>query len=737
MDEGAHPGRRRTRGRAVPAPVMPDPPPAEPSRSARDLLLGTRVGQVFLAASLVRLVVLAIDRTIGAPPALDLVGALASLLILATALIFLGRAFATLRRQLLWRVRRKLIVSYVFIGLVPALLLLVFFLFGGQIVFTNVASYLFKNGYENYARSAQQIAQATANDVARDPSRAAEIAGSKVRNLTGDYPGLSVAVVPVSSRSVVRETRAGPWRHLTPPAAPLPLQFRTDPFAGSIVCRTDEGHDKLIIRAVAFPDGQAAGDTRFAAIVDIPLGQELADRLREATSITAAGVTASSTSDGGRAIAPPPCLAGSEASPVGDVVIAMPFRYDRSLAFLDYVDWETGAVGRVSVGLRVRLRELYAEITEAQSFPVGGSGVSFGQAMLAFVMLIAVLFFIIEIAALVMGLALARSITTAVHELFTGTERVRQGDFTHRIAVTSRDQLGELADSFNQMSSSIEHLLQQAAEKRRLEEELRIAREIQMSLLPSGSPDVPGLRMTALCVPAREVGGDYYDYFRLSDTRVGLLIADVSGKGTSAALYMAELKGLLLSLSQVHQSPRQLLIEANRLLSDHLDSRSFITVTYAVIDLDARTLVFARAGHTPLLYLPSASAPGGDRRVEVLTPDGMVLGLRVPDIARLFATHLEEHALSLTPGDVVLLYTDGISEAMNGAGDLFGEARLARLVEDHGHLDVGELRERIVREIEAFAGAADQHDDLTMILIKVEDEGAHLRPVRTEGAIEA
>ena len=733
MAEGAEPGRRRAR--AVPAPPMP-PPPAERSRSARELLLGTRVGRVFLGAAAVRLLVFLIDRATGAPSALSLVGTLAGILLVVTASIFLVRGFLALRRQLLWRVRRKLIVSYVFIGLVPALLLLVFFLFGGQIIFTNVASYLFKNGYEGHVRSAQQIAQATANDVARDPARAADVVESKVRNLVADFPALSVAVVPVSARSTVREARAGPWRHLDPPAAPLPLQFRTDPFAGTIVCRSEDGYDKLIIRAVAFPDGDGGADSRFAAIVDIPLGQELADRLKETTGITAAGVTAAVTEHNGRPVVPPPCRAGAEAGPVGDVVIAMPFRYDRSLAFLDYVDWQTGAVGRASVGLRVRLRELYAEITKAQSFPVGGSGVSFGQAMLFFVLLIAVLFFIIEVAALVMGLALARSITTAVHGLFTGTERVRQGDFTHRIAVTSRDQLGELADSFNQMSSSIEHLLQQAAEKRRLEEELRIAREIQMSLLPSGPLDIPGLRMTALCVPAREVGGDYYDYFRLSERRFGLLIADVSGKGTSAALYMAELKGLMLSLSQLHQSPRQLLIEVNRLLSDHLDTRSFITMTYAVIDLDARTLVFARAGHTPLVYLPAAAPAGAPRRAQVLTPDGMVLGLRVPNIARLFSHHLTEQSLRLAPGDVVVLYTDGISEAMNTADDLFGEEKLTELIEDHGHLDVSELRERILREIEAFAAGADQNDDVTMILMKIEEGGAHLAPVHTEGAVD-
>src|SRR5207248_8532286 len=135
--------------------------------------------------------------------------------------------------------------------------------------------------------------------------------------------------------------------------------------------------------------------------------------------------------------------------------------------------------------------------------------------------------------------------------------------------------------SFNSMTASIEDLLIQAAEKKRLEEELPIANEIQMSLLPQGPLHMAGLSVTALCEPAREVGGDYYDFLPLDEHRLGILIADVSGKGTSAALYMAELKGLMLSLSQLHTSPRQLLIDANRILSNHLDSRSFITMTYA------------------------------------------------------------------------------------------------------------------------------------------------------------
>src|SRR5262249_29502284 len=190
-----------------------------------------------------------------------------------------------------------------------------------------------------------------------------------------------------------------------------------------------------------------------------------------------------------------------------------------------------------------------------------------GQGRLVLVFVIGALFLIIEFIALIAGMALAKSITGSVHELFTGTERVRQGDFTHKIAVRTEDQLGELSASFNSMTASIEDLLRQAAEKKRLEEEPRIAHEIQMSLLPQGPLLMPGLSVTALCVPAREVGGDYYDFLPLDDHRVAVIIADVSGKGTSAALYMAELKGLMLSLTRIHSSPREALIAANRIIA--------------------------------------------------------------------------------------------------------------------------------------------------------------------------
>jgi sigma-B regulation protein RsbU (phosphoserine phosphatase) len=343
--------------------------------------------------------------------------------------------------------------------------------------------------------------------------------------------------------------------------------------------------------------------------------------------------------------------------------------------------------------------------------------VSIAQLLLAVLALVAVLFLIILAVAFLVGFVLARSITGAVHELFEGTEKVRSGDFSHKIVVHSRDQLGELAESFNSMTASIEDLLQSKAQKERLEQELRIARGIQMSLLPQAPLLACGLNFAGHCEPAREVGGDYYDFWAIDDHRFAMLIADVAGKGTSAALYMAELKGIVLSFSQSHVSPRQLLIDANRIISNHLDTRRFITMTYGVVDVRAHTLTYARAGHCPLIRLPGPGAVA--QGAEVLAPDGLVLGLNLDDGAT-FERLLEEATLPIAPGDVFLLYTDGLTEAMNPAGDFFGEERLSALVQAHGTAPFPQLRDEILGAISTFVGPAEQQDDMTMLLLRVQ-----------------
>ena len=240
-----------------------------------------------------------------------------------------------------------------------------------------------------------------------------------------------------------------------------------------------------------------------------------------------------------------------------------------------------------------------------------------------------------------------------------------------------------------------------------------------MSLLARDEVSVSGVTVTAACVPAREVGGDYYDFIRLGPRRLGILIADVSGKGTSAAFYMAELKGLILSLTQIYQSPKALLIEVNRILATNLDARSFVTMMYAVLDLDRGTLTYARAGHTPLIYL---RGQGRKARIDTLAPDGLVVGL--DGFQAHFDATLEEASLDVANGDIAVLFTDGVSEAMDEDFDLFGEERLGTMITEGASLTVEALRGRILAGVRAHVGGADQHDDITLVLLKIGDVAA-------------
>jgi serine phosphatase RsbU (regulator of sigma subunit)/energy-coupling factor transporter transmembrane protein EcfT len=698
-----------------------------PSRAAlvRYWLTQTFSGRAILLGAFVKVVAFVLTLALGTAPWLELIDTCGDLAMIVGALIIVVLLFADMKQRLLWRIRRKLAVSYIFIGFIPALLIIVFFLVAGLLLFFNIGSFMLRNELGRFVERSRLAAESIALDLGR--SRTADYIRDSIdirRNVLKRYAGTSGALVPsdgrcaaggVSAAAAVQEVTVGPWAHLPAPTS-IPSWVPCSGYSGLIAYSEGET-TRLVSRAIVWPtSGQGA------IVLDVPVEagfhRELLDRtgltiLRVGLYDEASFLDADSVEreDGPRAIILGPANIG-----IGDDNGTLNWS-----ALVNTFGWENGKTVKVVAGFGMSLADIYERIALTEESRT--SNYDFGRAILWALALIGGLFLIIQAVAFAMGLALGRSITGSVHELFAGTERVRRGDFTGRVLVKSRDQLGELAQSFNSMTSSIENLLQEKAEKERLEQELRIARNIQMSLLPQGPLAMPGVTLTAHCEPAREVGGDYYDFLPIDEHTLGVLVADVSGKGTSAALYMAELKGIVLSLSQRHRSPRDLLIEADRIISRHLDSRSFITVTYLVVDLQAATLKYSRAGHCPLVYVPG---PYAERRTpQLMAPDGLVLGLQL-DEGRTFVRLLEEVTVPLGRGDLFVLYTDGLTEAMNAEGECFGDQRLATLIGQHADLPADELRERILREIDAFTGSALQQDDMTMVVLRVEQVGQGL-----------
>ena len=662
-------------------------PPREPFWFVRTL-----PGRVFLLSSVLLFALIVVRLFAPLPELLDVfrkVVRLAWFLSLA-AVVYLVVSRSSGR--FLWRVRQKLILSYVFLGFVPVLLVVTLALAGGMILYVNVAAYMYLEGFTDIADDVQQIAETGAVEIGRTPEAALQTITRKYLTSAQRYPALSLSVLPISDPKAPPVV-AGAWKHMDAPQQ-VPIWLRAAPrgYRGTVaLAPRGEGADWALVIRSAVP----TSDLSHLVVVDLPVDADVASAI-EGRSKIKMGAVGVPEECGGRV--------EDAGAPAGNASGL----FNRAVAFTDCVDWSTGELNRAAISLDAPIWRVYNNVavrTEASRTE---------NTFFLLLVALGVIFLIIQGAALFFGALLARSITYAVHELFVGTERVQQGDFTHRIRVDSGDQLGDLADSFNRMSASIEHLLHVQREKQRLDDELRIARDIQKSLLPANPPSMAGVSIADLCEPAREVGGDYYDFFELGPRQLGVMIADVSGKGTSAALYMAELKGLMLSLSQKERSPRQLLIEANRLLAAHLDNRSFITMTYLVLDLDARTVTCARAGHTPLIAVSQGCS-------EVITPSGMVLGLRLPGASERFATVLDEHTRPLRAGDVYVLYTDGITEAMDESGELFSDEALARVVASQHELDAAGIRERVVREVKHFVGDAEPHDDMTMIVLKVNE----------------
>ena len=249
------------------------------------------------------------------------------------------------------------------------------------------------------------------------------------------------------------------------------------------------------------------------------------------------------------------------------------------------------------------------------------------------------------------------------------------------------------------------------SERERMQKELEIARNVQVGLLPKTSPKVKGFDISGTCLPAKEVGGDYFDFVKLGPSKLGIAVGDVSGKGVPAAIYMTLTKGILQSHAEENISPKVVLNKVNKLLYRTIEKNSFVSMFYAILDTDSKKLTYARAGHNPGIVV---SQSDGDSTL--LSAEGIALGLEEGIV---FDRTLQENTIDVQSGDTLVFYTDGIVEAMNERLDEFGEEKFLDIVAKNRNLTSSQMIDLILKEVKEFASNYPQNDDITLVVIKV------------------
>lgn len=326
-----------------------------------------------------------------------------------------------------------------------------------------------------------------------------------------------------------------------------------------------------------------------------------------------------------------------------------------------------------------------------------------------FIILLIVLFTPIIAFSFFIGFRMIRVITRSIHQITKGTQKIRSGDFTFRIKTRSKDELQYLGESFNEMAAGINRLLIEEKEKQRLKEEFRIARSIQLKLLPPDSFASKEFEIAAVNIPAAEIAGDYFDYFYKKDEYLSLLVADVSGKGAPAAFYMAELKGLINHLHNEELSPADLICECQGSLGGSLDRTTFITLITARFIIPGKKFVLARAGHTQALFFNSS-----EKKCLELFPEGVAIGLK--SFSR---EKIKEIETAYQEGDILFLFSDGLSEILNKDDEMIGVENLKKIILQNSDRSAEDIKRRMLDFAIKFSDTEINRDDLTFIVLKV------------------
>jgi sigma-B regulation protein RsbU (phosphoserine phosphatase) len=641
--------------------------------------------------------------------------------------LFMVLAFRWLKAKILWRLRNRLIVTYVFIGVVPALLLIgmafaTLYLFAGQF-----ANFIVTSEIHLQLHSVEAVNAAIAHELAARLER-------------GDSPNVELLERLRKSEAIWKDREVCAWTgtKALPVCGDARSQppFAFPPFIHGPFSEIVRDRGTLYLRAATVVPLRSEKLTVVSSeALDKDLIREIANDLGEITlypwGLHLSGQSPRDSASRGTNECVPN-VSGEElrhstfttgSLPVPTSMLDYEIKFGTPLPDLD---WDTGDRDSCSPVVLVNTRPsvLYDRLFAALGdFAKGVELILFGTA---------IVLAIIELLALVIGTSLTRSITGAVAQLYRATQHVDRGDFSHRIPVKSSDQLADLANSFNRMTASIEKLVLEQKEKQRLENELVIAQEVQAQLFPREISQLESLEVHGFCRPARTVSGDYYDFLAVNRDKLILAAGDVSGKGISAALLMATIHSAVRAYSiegipmlresvavgiptrdelmtatgyeGAEVSPALLLSLLNHQLYESTPQEKYATLFLAVWDGRSRRLTYSNGGHLPPIII---SEDGSLRRLET---GGTVVGL-------FDNLSFDEATVQLKEGDILLAYSDGVTEPENDFGE-FGEERLVDLVRENRDLPLIEITELVTGAVDDWIGDKEQPDDITLVLAR-------------------
>ena len=589
-------------------------------------------------------------------------------LILGLVLIF--QLVRYIARQSIWRLRNRLIVTYLFIGVMPVALILILIGIGGWIVAGQVAVFLVTSELERRTETLSEPAQIL---------------------------GWSS---PDTRERVMKQVQAFALNHF--PNVRILVHAEKDvaypPDARIQVPPEGWGDSKgLLVRKGRYYEWAHVTRGRTEIVMMEPVTNQMLSNLVPHLGLV---LLSSGDDDSDRTFA-------SGEDERGEIYIPRAENgFDREVTWYSRVkvaDWDRPG----------QFRERLLVVTTRPSAlrnAIFGDQFELGQTMLFAFAAVAILFLFVELISLVAGITMTKTITGAVHNLYEGTRKVTAGDFSHRIAVRGRDQLAALSSSFNAMTENLERLFAVEKEKERLQSELLIATEVQAQLFPKDMPILTTLHLTGVCKPARMVSGDYYDFFCLQDKKVALAIGDVAGKGISAALLMAAIQSIMRAqLNYVDTGgcidTSRVVSLLNRQLYASTSPEKYATFFFGIYDENSRVLSYTNAGHLPPILIRGGEAT-------LLEVTGTVVGA-FPMVK------YEEKRLTLKPDDLLVAYTDGIEEPENEYGEQFGEERLKEILVRNHHLETSDLIAKVMDSVVQWTSAEEMPDDMTVLVARV------------------